>query len=311
MFCLLNILLFQSLDKIKKMIQDAENQSERSSNRRNNYDSKSYKRDRSRSRSRERRRSRERYKDDRDHARSSMRKSKDDDYSFNRNSRDSKPSFKKPSENDDDHYSSSRSSYSSNSRSSKNWKKPDFNKVTREVEDRTVRKSPSPKKEQPVQNDSDEMLTEEQMNLLGAKIVKAEIMGRHELVAQMKKRLEKARELRKHAADNKSDNVVLLTTTDNKGNMRYLSQKSETEDKSNSRKKKRVETHEQQQRVRYFADDDKYSLQDMVNFDQLLSKFAFIFSHENNLLHFHSSLKRNEDGRIWMMMQYLQSLCQR
>nr|XP_014092631.2 CWF19-like protein 2 homolog [Bactrocera oleae] len=136
-------------------------------------------------------------------------------------------------------------------------------------------------------------LTDQQMNELGAKLLKAEIMGNDELAAELKLQLEKARKdradfkdqkLTQSAADNKKlrnrneDEHVLLTRTDERGNTRPLSQASRTVDERelyggrNARKKqKRLETHKDGERMRYFPDDDKYDIKQMFEREKYTS----------------------------------------
>uniref|UniRef100_A0A0K8U9D4 CWF19-like protein 2 n=1 Tax=Bactrocera latifrons TaxID=174628 RepID=A0A0K8U9D4_BACLA len=136
-------------------------------------------------------------------------------------------------------------------------------------------------------------LTDQQMNELGAKLLKAEIMGNDELAAELKLQLEKARKeraaykeqkLTQAAADNSKmrnrneDEHVLLTRTDERGNTRPLSQASRTVDERelyggrNARKKqKRLETHKDGERMRYFPDDDKYDIKQMFEREKYTS----------------------------------------
>lgn len=87
----------------------------------------------------------------------------------------------------------------------------------------------------------------------------------------MKSKLKEAR-LRKEASstsseiyDEKGRKVVVLTETDSKGFTRPVKNNSQ----DNYSRKKKTETHEGNKRVRYFADDDKYSLNDMVRCSML------------------------------------------
>lgn len=125
-----------------------------------------------------------------------------------------------------------------------------------------------------------EVLSDQQMNELAAKLVKAEILGNDELVAQLKRKLEQARQVRAvnpkpittSSRTTKSEQeVVVLTRTDSKGFARPLQTKSaHPEPVGGRRKKEKADTHGADgQRVRYFADDDKYSLQDMFQQEKL------------------------------------------
>ncbi|XP_022170847.1 CWF19-like protein 2 [Myzus persicae] len=111
-------------------------------------------------------------------------------------------------------------------------------------------------------------LTESELNALAAKQIKAEIMGNKKLAEELKQKLELAREhtSKQNYTTNKTkqkDDFVLLTRTSSKG-YSYPVKQAQV-DKNDGRKKKRekVLTHEDGKRVRYFDDDDKYSLKSM------------------------------------------------
>lgn len=78
-----------------------------------------------------------------------------------------------------------------------------------------------------------------------------------DLVNKLKRRLE---ESRSSAAD--SVKTIILTHTDSKGFTQPLSLSSEPD--YGIRRKEKIRTHEKGQRIRYFADDDKYTLKEMV-----------------------------------------------
>lgn len=157
-------------------------------------------------------------------------------------------------------------------------------------------------------------LTDHQMNELGAKLLKAEMLGNDDLVKELKDKLEKAREYRStkksevmsatyerrndHKRD-KSKGDVLLTATNSKGYSRPVT-KSYNNDSDlwggrsgrKAKKSKPVETHMDGERVRFFADDDKYNIKDMVGpiiaLSNLWEKFL-TFSH----FHYFSSKRKN------------------
>lgn len=205
----------------------------------------------------------------------------------------SRLSFKKPGESED-LKSSSDYRYSHGSSGSRSWRKKcssPVSNVSEHSESFTARKekvkSPSPRRSSsesepesapPVQEP--EVLSDHQLNELAAKLVKAEILGNDELAAQLKKKLELARQVRATnpkpvATGSRSikseQEVVVLTRTDSKGFARPLQTKSaHPEPVGGRRKKEKAETHGADgQRVRYFADDDKYSLQDMFQQEKL------------------------------------------
>ena len=119
------------------------------------------------------------------------------------------------------------------------------------------------------------------MNAIGAKIVKAEIMGNDELVTKLKQKLADARAAKKEVEEAKArgeidseEETIILTKTDAKGFSRPVgSEVVSAESTANDRrrnKKKKVETHGKDgQRERYFPDDDKYSLKEMFEREKL------------------------------------------
>lgn len=127
-----------------------------------------------------------------------------------------------------------------------------------------------------------DFLTDQQMNELGAKILKAEILGNEELAIELKEKLDKAREYRTaHKSElllrdkavkmdaSKGEEHVMLTKTNSKGVSKPLSRQTNESDlwggRAGRKKNKKVETHSAGERVRYFADDDKYDIKQMVS----------------------------------------------
>lgn len=154
-------------------------------------------------------------------------------------------------------------------------------------------RSPSPvlKSNEPINSQAsrDDFLTDQQMNELGAKLVKAEIMGNDELAQELKEKLERARKFRaehknevlaksfeRRAGGTKSrkekEDEVVLSTTNSKGLSRPVTKTQDDSDLWGGRagrkakKQKPVETHAGGERVRYFADDDRYDIKQMVIF---------------------------------------------
>lgn len=82
----------------------------------------------------------------------------------------------------------------------------------------------------------------------------------------MKEKLERARQTKSSGARGVEgrEEVVILTHTDAKGFTRPVSLGA-PETSRDRRKAKKVETHSGGKRTRYFADDDKYNLQEMVS----------------------------------------------
>ncbi|XP_073674389.1 CWF19-like protein 2 [Garra rufa] len=125
------------------------------------------------------------------------------------------------------------------------------------------------------------ILTDEEMNKLGAKLVKAEIMGNTALVEKLKAQMEAARRAKENRAQRKDKNKavstptdaekeVVLFRTDSSGRAWPVKAQSEPQEpKGGRRKRKAIETHQDGERVRYFEDDDGMNLQEMVRREKM------------------------------------------
>lgn len=179
------------------------------------------------------------------------------------------PAFKKPGEDD-----SERPTQSIPSKyvGSANWKKPTRNlddclvdpngHVGRESRDRPLECTDGEKYQRSVP------LTDEQINALAARVVKAEIKGDVKLVADLNKQLEMARKARaEHLASGKSlaestraekkSEHILLTRADASGNVRPLLQAKAAADR------KMVE--KMQKMAETTSDGNRYDIKQMVN----------------------------------------------
>ncbi|CAD5112066.1 DgyrCDS1311 [Dimorphilus gyrociliatus] len=116
-------------------------------------------------------------------------------------------------------------------------------------------------------------MTRDEMNRLSARIMKAEMMDDKETVEKLKSQLEGARNALSAAEAEKKDNTLLLTKTDKYGNVRpmYKEELNKDNDKRqwNKKRKKAMDTHAAGMRKIYFADDNKYSLDDLVRQEKL------------------------------------------
>lgn len=65
----------------------------------------------------------------------------------------------------------------------------------------------------------------------------------------------------------KEEEFVLLTRTSSKGYSYPVKQAQVDKNDGKKKKREKVLTHEDGKRVRYFDDDDKYSLKSMVSFE--------------------------------------------
>uniref|UniRef100_A0A7N9AVL6 CWF19-like protein 2 n=1 Tax=Mastacembelus armatus TaxID=205130 RepID=A0A7N9AVL6_9TELE len=127
------------------------------------------------------------------------------------------------------------------------------------------------------------LLSEEEMNKLGSKLVKAEIMGNMAMVEKLKSQLAAAQRAKESHAARKQlqgsipsrsteDQEVLLFRTDHSGRAWPVKAPSGPQEPHGGRRKKKpMETHADGQRVRYFQDDDAVGLQEMVRREKMSS----------------------------------------
>jgi len=121
-------------------------------------------------------------------------------------------------------------------------------------------------KEEEIEKDKKEpppasaVLTEAEMNTLASKVLKAELMGNDELAVELKQKLENARTTR-------AEMVAKGINPDQEGP--EVVTKIRGENMKQRRKKTKVETHKDGERVRYFGDDDKYNLQQMFEREKM------------------------------------------
>ncbi|XP_007437475.2 CWF19-like protein 2 [Python bivittatus] len=125
------------------------------------------------------------------------------------------------------------------------------------------------------------ILSDEEMNKLGARIVKAELMGNKDLAAKLQSQLDKARKLKNHGAQAKAresdvttgfqeDREVILVRTDKSGRAWPVNIPEETLDHGGRRKKNpMIPTHVDKERVRYFHDDDNLDLKDLIRNEKM------------------------------------------
>ncbi|XP_039420263.1 CWF19-like protein 2 isoform X1 [Corvus cornix cornix] len=143
------------------------------------------------------------------------------------------------------------------------------------LSDSKTSSSRSPKDEPP------RVLSEEEMNRLGARIVKAELMGDTDLASELQAELDNARKLRetqgqiptkagREASRHQEDEQVVLVRTDGSGRAWPVTGPAEPlEPKGGRRKQQMVPTHVDKERVRYFQDDDSMNLKDLVKNEKM------------------------------------------
>ncbi|XP_071411047.1 CWF19-like protein 2 isoform X2 [Pithys albifrons albifrons] len=125
------------------------------------------------------------------------------------------------------------------------------------------------------------VLSEEEMNRLGARIVKAEIMGDMELASELQAELDNARKLRethgqipakvgREASSRQEDEQVVLVRTDESGRAWPVTGAAEPQELTGGRRKRQMlPTHVDKERVRYFQDDDSMNLKDLVKNEKM------------------------------------------
>lgn len=129
------------------------------------------------------------------------------------------------------------------------------------------------------EDESMHILSVDEKNKLGAKIIKAEMMGNMELAEQLKAQLEKANKFKetithisskKSGVENEDQQEVILVRTDQSGRVWPVNTPGKPLESKGGRKKRQMaSTHEEKERVRYFHDDDNLSLNDLVKNEKM------------------------------------------
>ncbi|XP_048199728.1 CWF19-like protein 2 [Perognathus longimembris pacificus] len=129
------------------------------------------------------------------------------------------------------------------------------------------------------EGESTHILTVDEKNKLGAKIIKAEMMGNMELAERLKAQLEKANKFnetvtqmpsKKPGSENEEQQEVLLVRSDESGRVWPVAAPGgPLAARTGKGKKQKVSTHEGKERVRYFQDDDHLSLNDLVRNEKM------------------------------------------
>ncbi|XP_070798972.1 CWF19-like protein 2 [Pituophis catenifer annectens] len=125
------------------------------------------------------------------------------------------------------------------------------------------------------------ILSDEEMNKLGARIVKAELMGNKDLAAKLQSQLDKVRMLKDSGAQAKArktdektsfqeDHEAILVRTDKSGRAWPVNISEETLDHVGRRRKNQmIPTHVDKERIRYFQDDDNLDLKDLIRNEKM------------------------------------------
>ncbi|XP_071951636.1 CWF19-like protein 2 [Antedon mediterranea] len=223
-----------------------------------------------------------------------------------------KPMFRKPGEGIGEESSYQRHKEITKTTPSQNWRDKAFRKPSDETEKAKDRKVPSPvassSKESKREysnsgsssssedgsgsgsSDSEErspspppvrILTEQEMNQLGAKILRAELMGNEEQAAKLKAELEAARKAKleqpkmpaRSGQSNDQSEEIILTRMNKSGQCWPVPEMEGVAEyrKGKTRKKKvKLPTHgDGGERERYFADDDNFDLKTLVQRERM------------------------------------------
>ncbi|XP_047508487.1 CWF19-like protein 2 homolog [Pieris napi] len=145
---------------------------------------------------------------------------------------------------------------------SHNWRKD--KEVELKSESSEQKQETNLQKSEHIEESNTAFLSDEKMNKLGAKIVKAEIMGDLQLVCKLKDKLEAAREYRKNnpVITNEDDGIMLISTSAS-GSSRPLIKNHYDGDSRSKGGKRKAETYDVGGRCKYFGNDDKYNLSEM------------------------------------------------
>uniref|UniRef100_A0A2K5S824 Cwf19-like C-terminal domain-containing protein n=1 Tax=Cebus imitator TaxID=2715852 RepID=A0A2K5S824_CEBIM len=111
------------------------------------------------------------------------------------------------------------------------------------------------------------ILSADEKNKLGAKIMKAEMMGDMELAEQLKAQLQKANKFKE---TNEDQQEVILVRTDQSGREWPVNTAGKSlESQGGRRKTQMLSIQEEKERARYFHDDDNLSLNDLVKNEKM------------------------------------------
>ena len=124
--------------------------------------------------------------------------------------------------------------------------------------------------------ETESLVTDSQLNKLGARATRAELMGDNELAAKLRAELKDLQEKklsqgkRQMKQDESGEETVLLTHSDSHGNIHPFSSSHDNSDRHRHRGAHRrkhgkdASYGKDGKRSRYFADDDDYNLQDLI-----------------------------------------------
>ena len=169
----------------------------------------------------------------------------------------------------------------------------------------------SPIKEE---NPRPKILTQEQKNAIGSKILKAELRGNHALAEKLKNKLERSRQAEEElksmptpaAVDGQNldteDTVILTRMT--KTGQAWPVMENESNVGASRKKSKLAKVHAKDgAREKYFADDDQYSLNDLITRE----RSGIADDHTEVLSRMSAKLFRKTDGEMFTLDDMFES----
>ena len=126
---------------------------------------------------------------------------------------------------------------------------------------------------------SEKTVTSDDLNKISARILKAEIAGNSEKVTKLQTKLDEMKKLLKLQSSSKTsvkEEVVILTSTDSKGNIRPVESDQLSSDRGKKRRKEKIsKTHDASgERDKYFPDDKKKNLSDLLEEEKSINKLG-------------------------------------
>ena len=173
------------------------------------------------------------------------------------------------------------------------------------IPDKDVQSSSKPEppkaKEAEPEKSSEKIVTDDDLNKLSARIVKAEIMGSNEKVAKLNTKLAELRKLQRvQSSKAGSKETVILTSVDKKGNVRpVMAEDIERPAERKRRKEKTMNTHSSDGvRDKYFPDDNNKELSDLVRDEKSMNQLG----HDELFMKYAGKLsKMSQDRQNWTL----------
>lgn len=198
------------------------------------------------------------------------------------------PSFQRPKDSDDFDEYGRMSRKTAQSSSSGGWRKSRREEKSKSRSRSPIEKPrimlparPEPHEITGTSASHSDFLTDQQMNEIGAKMIKAELMGNDALAQKLKDKLERAKAFKgsgKAPPVSSDREQVVLSITNAAGVSRPANKGESSHRPQDKKKNKRVETHQDGERTKYYPDDGKYDIKQMVSWSYV--------AIENDLIRF-------------------------